>query len=87
MKREEKKKVIENHQSHSKDTGSFSVQIAIFTKKIAHLTDHLKMHPKDKHSRRGLLQMVAKRRKLLTNFKNKSSEAYNALIIELGLRG
>ncbi|MEI7510680.1 MAG: 30S ribosomal protein S15 [Candidatus Peregrinibacteria bacterium] len=87
MKRDEKKLVIGEHQSHTKDTGSFSVQIAIFTKKISQLTDHLKMHPKDKHSRRGLLQMVAKRRKLLTNFKKKSPEQYGALIEKLGLRG
>lgn len=87
MKREEKKQIIGDHQSHGKDTGSFSVQVAIFTKRILHLTEHLKAHPKDKHSRRGLLQMVAKRRKLLTSFKKKAGEGYTALIEKLGLRG
>lgn len=86
MNRDDKKSTIADHQMHEKDTGSFFVQIAIFTKRIAHLTDHLKANPKDKHSRRGLLGMVAKRRKLLTNLKKKSVDLYESLIAKLGIR-
>ncbi len=86
MNRDAKKATIADHQTHKKDTGSFFVQIAIFTKRIAHLTTHLKANPKDKHSRRGLLGMVAKRRKLLTNLKKKSMELYEGLILKLGIR-
>jgi len=86
MNRDDKKAAIADHQTHAKDTGSFFVQIAIFTKRIAHLTEHLRANPKDKHSRRGLLGMVAKRRKLLTNLKKKSVESYEKLIAKLGIR-
>lgn len=86
MNRENKKQVIQGNQSHAKDTGSFAVQISIFTARIAHLTEHLKKNPKDKHSRRGLLGMVSKRRKLLANFKKKSTESYEKLIKKLGIR-
>lgn len=86
MNRDGKKKVITDNQTHAKDTGSFQVQVGIFTARIAHLTNHLKQNPKDKHSRRGLLGMVAKRRKLLTNLKKKSMEIYEGLIKKLGIR-
>jgi len=86
MHQDDKKTVITENQAHKKDTGSYSVQIAIFTAKIAHLAEHLKANPKDKHSRRGLLGMVSKRRKLLKNLKEKNYETYKSLIEKLGIR-
>lgn len=86
MQKDEKKKVISDNQRHAKDTGSYEVQISIFTSRIARLTDHLKANPKDKHSRRGLLGMVSKRRKLLKNLKEKAFSVYEALIKKLGIR-
>jgi len=86
MKREEKKKVISKHARHAKDTGSAEVQIAILTKRINELTEHLKGHKKDNHSRRGLLAMVGKRRKLLNYLKSKNAEGYQGLIKTLDLR-
>ena len=65
MKREKKKKVIKQHAVHERDTGSHQVQVAILTQKINDLSKHLESHPNDNHSRRGLLTMVGKRRKLL----------------------
>ena len=85
-KREEKKQIIATHAAHKKDTGSVPVQVAILTERIAHLTEHLKTHPKDDHGRRGLLQAVGKRRKLLKYLKEKSKSEYEALIAKLGLR-
>lgn len=86
MHQDDKKQVIVKNQGHKKDTGSYSVQIAIFTAKIAHLAEHLKANPKDKHSRRGLLGMVSKRRKLLKNLKEKQYDVYQKLIAKLGIR-
>lgn len=86
MNRDHKKKVITDSQKHNKDTGSFAVQVSIFTQRIAHLTEHLKKNKKDNHSKKGLLGMVSKRRKLLTNLKKKSVQEYNELITKLGLR-
>jgi small subunit ribosomal protein S15 len=86
MKRDEKKKVIVKHAKHAKDTGSAQVQIAILTERINELTEHLKDHKKDNHSRRGLLAMVGKRRKLLNYFKTKSADGYSELIKTLDLR-
>jgi len=86
MKREDKKSVIQKHQTHKKDTGSAQVQVAVLTERISHLTEHLKIHPKDDHSRRGLLMMVGKRRKLLNFLKKKSKQAYEKLIEVLGIR-
>ena len=86
MKREAKKKVIATHAKHDKDTGSAKVQIAILTKRINELTEHLKTHKKDAHSRRGLLSMVGKRRKLLNYYKTKQPEVYQELIKTLDLR-
>jgi len=86
MKRDEKKVVFSDHGRHDKDTGSPEVQVAILTEKIKALTEHLKTHKKDNHSRRGLLGMVAQRRKLLDYIKRKSKKTYDALIEKLGLR-
>ena len=83
---ERKLEIIEEYKSHEKDTGSAEVQIAILTKRIDDLTDHLKVHSKDHHSRRGLLKMVGKRRRLLDYLKNKDVERYRSLIERLGLR-
>ncbi len=81
-----KKKVIETHQKHDTDTGSSAVQIALLTNQIKELTDHLKTHHKDNHSRRGLLKMVAKRKKLLSYLSKTDVKAYAATIKKLGLR-
>jgi small subunit ribosomal protein S15 len=81
-----KQNVIKEHQLHEKDTGSAEVQIAIATKRIDELASHLKVHPKDKHSRRGLLGMVNTRRKLLKYFSEKSPLNYKKLIKKLGLK-
>ncbi len=86
LQKEEKEKVIEDVQTHEKDTGSSEVQIAIFTEKIKKLTDHLKTHKKDNHSRRGLLKMVSKRRKLLDYLMNTNKKRYNEVVKKLGLR-
>lgn len=86
MQRTQKKQVITKHQKHGKDTGSAQVQIAILTERINELTEHLKEHKKDNHSRRGLLLMVGKRRKLLNYVKNSKPEAYDELIKTLDLR-
>lgn len=86
MKRTDKKKVIQKHARHKKDTGSPVVQIAILTKRINSLQEHLGLHRKDNHSRRGLLSMVGKRRKLLNYLKLNSKEAYEAVITKLKLR-
>lgn len=71
---------------HEKDTGSAPVQIGLLTKRINELASHLKKHPKDNHSRRGLLMMVGKRRRLLNYLKKNDSKAYNLLVKELGLK-
>ena len=86
MQKDQKKSVIKKHQTHGKDTGSPQVQIAILTEKILSLTEHLKIHRKDKHSRRGLIGMVGKRRKLLRYLQMNAVKAYQAIIKELGLR-
>ncbi len=86
MKKDQKKSVITKHQTHGKDTGSPQVQVAILTEKINSLTDHLKAHKKDKHSRRGLIGMVGQRRKLLRYLQMNDTKAYQTLIKDLGLR-
>ncbi|MDY6794211.1 MAG: 30S ribosomal protein S15 [Actinomycetota bacterium] len=83
---EEKLPIIEEFRSHDKDTGSAEVQIAILSKRIDELTEHLKVHKKDHHSRRGLLKMVGRRRRLLDYLKDKNVERYRDLIERLGLR-
>lgn len=86
MKRDQKKKIIGQFASHDDDTGSVQVQIAILTERINQLTEHLKEHKKDNHSRRGLLLMVGKRRKLLNYIKNSKPELYEEVIASLSLR-
>lgn len=83
---EEKTSLINEYRVHKTDTGSPEVQIALLTKNIAHLTEHFKTHKKDHHSRRGLLMMVARRRKLLDYLKSRSPERYKNLILSLGIR-
>lgn len=86
LSKDEKTKLIDDLKTTKKDTGSPEVQVGIFTEQIKKLTEHLKLHKKDEHSRRGLLKMVGKRRRLLDYLKHKSEERYNALIKKLGLR-
>jgi small subunit ribosomal protein S15 len=86
MKRPEKKKLIQNFAVHPKDTGSPQVQIAILTERIKQLSSHLEEHPKDNHSRRGLLMMVGKRRKLLNYLKLNEKEVYDELMGKLELK-
>ena len=86
IQKEDKEKIVKEIGRSDKDTGSPEVQVAIFTEKIKQLTDHLKTHKKDEHSRRGLLKMVGKRRRLLDYLSKKNHEAYEAVIKKLGLR-
>ena len=86
MLKEEKTAVIEANRTHEKDTGSPEVQIAILTARIKELTEHLKVHKQDNHSRRGLLKMVGKRRKMLDYLAKKDVERYRAIIAKLGIR-
>ena len=86
IRKEEKTAVIEANKTHENDTGSPEVQVAILTARIQQLTEHLKVHKHDNHSRRGLLKMVGKRRKLLDYLAKKDIERYRALIAELGIR-
>ena len=86
IRKEDKTAVIEANRTHATDTGSPEVQVAILTARIQELTDHLKNHPKDHHSRRGLLKMVGQRRGLLAYLKKTDIERYRALIERLGLR-
>ena len=78
--------VVESFGKHATDTGSPEVQVALLTERINHLTEHLKIHTKDHHSRRGLLMMVGKRRRLLRYLEDQDVERYRSLIAELGLR-
>jgi small subunit ribosomal protein S15 len=81
-----KEEIIEEHRTHEADTGSPEVQVAVFTRRIAHLTEHLREHKHDYHSRRGLLKIVGQRRRLLKYLQKKDVERYRALIARLGLR-
>jgi small subunit ribosomal protein S15 len=83
---EEKEKIVKKYNLHEKDTGSTEVQIALLTEEIKRLVLHLKTHPKDFHSKRGLLKMVAKRRKFLNYLKEENTRRYNAFIKKLGLK-
>lgn len=78
--------IIETHQRHERDTGSPEVQVALLTHRINHLTEHLKMHKKDHHSRRGLLKMVGRRRRLLGYLNNTDITRYRSVVEQLGLR-
>jgi len=83
---EEKKALIDEYRMHETDTGSPEVQVAILSRQISELTEHLKMHKKDHHSRRGLLMKVGRRRRLLNYLKKEDVERYRMLIKKLGLR-
>ena len=82
----DKTATIGAHRIHATDTGSPEVQVALLTERINHLTEHLRMHKKDHHSRRGLLMLVGRRRRLLDYVKDNDVERYRALIARLGLR-
>lgn len=82
----EKENIIQNHKTHKEDTGSPEVQCAVLTEEIKRLLGHLKKHPKDVHSRKGLLQMVAKRKRLLRYLQEKNPRRYSALVKKLGLK-
>ncbi len=86
MDKEQKQQIIEQFKISEKDTGSVEVQIALLTARINHLTEHLKSHPKDFHSRRGLMKMVGRRRKMLKYLKKVNPESYRNLIEKLNLR-
>ena len=86
IRKDDKATVIEANKTHASDTGSPEVQIAILTARINELTEHLKIHKKDNHSRRGLLKMVGKRRSLLNYLTKKDVERYRAIIAKLGIR-
>ena len=81
-----KQETIAAHGLHGTDTGSPDVQIALLTDRINHLTDHLKAHPKDHHSRRGLLMLVGRRRRMLDYVRDKDVARYRELVAKLGLR-
>ncbi len=81
-----KQEVIDQYKKKDGDTGSPEVQIALLTTRIKHLTEHLKQHKKDYHSRLGLLKLVGKRRRLLNYLKNKNIDGYRDLIVKLGIR-
>lgn len=83
---EDKKRLIDQFKLHENDTGSPEVQVGLLTHRITYLTDHLKIHTKDHHSRRGLLMLVGRRRRLLNYVRNKDIKRYRAIIDTLGLR-
>jgi small subunit ribosomal protein S15 len=84
--KDEKQKNISEHARSESDTGSPEVQVAVLSRRIAELTEHLKTHPKDHHSRRGLLRMVGRRRRLLEYLRREDVDRYRELIAKLGLR-
>ncbi len=86
IRKENKTAVIEANRTHPTDTGSPEVQVAILTERIHELTEHLKQHPNDNHSRRGLLKMVGQRRSMLAYLQKKDIERYRELIKKLGIR-
>lgn len=86
LNKERKTELIGNYKTHEGDTGSPEVQVAILSERINYLTEHFKVHAKDHHSRRGLLQLVGQRRRLLDYLKRKDSGRYADLIRRLGIR-
>lgn len=86
LSRTEKENLIQQYHIHPGDTGSPEVQIALLTSRIEQLTEHLKIHKQDDHSRRGLLKLVGQRRRQLAYLKNKDTERYRAIVERLGLR-
>jgi len=86
MSKDRKTGVIGDYRTHDADTGSPEVQVALLSERITYLTEHFKTHAKDHHSRRGLLKLVGRRRRLLDYLKSKDSERYATLIQRLGIR-
>ena len=86
LRKEQKTAIIDANRTHPTDTGSPEVQIAILTERINQLTEHLKVHAQDNHSRRGLYKMIGKRRSLLDYLMKKDIERYRAIIAKLGIR-
>ncbi len=86
LKPEEKLKIIEKYRINDADTGSDDIQIALLSEEINGLLDHLKTHPKDLHSKRGLLKMVSQRRKLLKHLKKEDEKRYNKIVKAVGLK-
>ncbi len=86
LEADHKREIIAKHKTHTTDTGSPEVQIALLTERITYLTEHFKMHKKDHHSRQGLLKIVNQRRRLLTYIKRINPPRYRKLIEELGIR-
>ena len=84
--KEQKSEIIDSYRTHESDTGSPEVQVAILSERIRYLTDHFKTHAKDHHSRRGLLKLVGRRRRLLDYLRGKDTERYADLIKRLGIR-
>jgi small subunit ribosomal protein S15 len=84
--KEVKEKIVTDYKTHGSDTGSSQVQIALLSQRITELTEHFKVHKKDNNSRRGLLQLVSRRRKLLDYLKRRNIEEYHEIIKKLGLR-
>lgn len=86
MDKEQKQTLVETYHRHETDTGSAAVQIALLTQRINELTEHLKQHTQDHHSRRGLLQLVSRRKRLLAYLARTDKESYLKLLSQLGLR-
>ena len=86
LNKAQKTSIIAGHQTHASDTGSPEVQVAILSERVNYLTEHLKTHPKDHHSRRGLLMLVGQRRRLLDYLRGKDQQRYGSVIEKLGLR-
>jgi small subunit ribosomal protein S15 len=86
LKTQEKEEIIKKYKLHDKDTGSPEVQVALLTEEIERLLNHLKKHKKDFHSKKGLLKMVARRRRLLNYLKDEDERRYNSIIKKIGLK-
>lgn len=86
LPKDRKTEIIAEHKKHDSDTGSAEVQVAILSQRISDLTEHLKIHKKDHHSRRGLLKLVGQRRRMLVYLRSKDIERYRAVIAKLGIR-
>lgn len=87
MSRQQREELIQKYQTHPEDRGSTPIQVALLTRRISDLTEHLREHPKDHHGRQGLLRWVGKRRRLLRYLSRTNPEAYRQLTDDLGLRG
>ena len=87
LTKETKKELIDKYRRHETDVGSSEVQIAVLSARISYLTEHLKAHPKDHHTRYGLLKLVRRRQRLLTYLRRVDSQRYQTIITEIGIRG